>query len=300
MRIVYIGGGLANQLYQYMFYRYAQRCCPEETWYLDNSVYSANTCHNGYELEKILGIQAKMLSSCFDEDAWKKIIQLRKKRTGMTAMPEILSDMGVSLTVIAEMTEYDFSNFPYKEKILRIPDLQFHPEILRIPEENIYYIGNWCNKQWFAQYREENLAELAFPKLTDSQNLRYADMICSCLSVGIHVRRGDFVPNGAALPLGYYQHSCKRILDAYPNANFFVFSDDVDWCRANEEVLGFNLAPRTVYVTGNDHGKNYIDAQLMSLCRGFIMSNSGFCNLARLMNQNLKFWINPTTKIYEV
>ena len=186
--------------------------------------------------------------------------------------------------------------FPLSKKVLRMLPGLFQPDILRIQEKNIGYYGYWQNKQWFEQYREENFAELAFPELTDSQNLRYADMISSCLSVGIHIHRGDFIPLGWTLPVGYYQHSCKRVLDAYPNANFFVFSDDIDWCRANEEALGLNLAPYTTYVTGNDHGKNYIDAQLMSMCRGLILSKSSFCYFASLMNQNLKFWISPSSR----
>ena len=264
MRIVLIGGGLGNQLFQYIFFRYGQRCCPEETWYLDDSEFFANPMHNGYELEKIWGIQANLLSRYFDEDVWEEIIRLRKARGG-ASLPAIFSDMGIPLTMVAETND-----FSYQGKVLRTPTNQFHPEIMQIPEKNIYYHGYWINKNWFTQYREENLVELAFPELTDPQNLRYADIIRDCLSVGVHIRRGDFVTVGLALPTEYYQQSCRQVLNAHPESRFFVFSDDVDWCKANEKALGLDLAPRTVYVTGNDHGKNYIDAQLMSMCKGLI------------------------------
>ena len=288
MRIIFSAGGLGNQFFHYMFFRFAQRYCPEETWYLDDSSYFINKYHNGYELERVWGIKANLLSNYFNKDVWEEIIRLRRAET---SLPTILSNMGLSLTMVTER-----SSCSYQGKVLMTPTSQFHPKILQIPEENIYYYGYWLNKQWFAQYYEENLAELAFPKLTDQENLRYADMIQNCLSVGIHVRRGDFVELGWALPLEYYQQSCKRILDTHPNAHFFVFSDDTDWCKANEEALGFDLAPRTVYVTGNGHGKNYIDAQLMSMCRGLIMSSSTFCYFAALMDRDLKFWINPTNR----
>lgn len=290
MRIILINGGLGNQLFQYLFYRFAQRYCPEETWYLDDSFFFMKDEYRPlYELERIWGIKANLLSNYFDEDVWKEIIRLRKEEK--TSLPTIFSNMGISLTMVAET-----SDCSYQGKVLMTPANQFRPDILRISEEDVYYHGYWINRQWFAQYREENLAELAFPKLTDPQNLRYAEMIQSCLSVGIHIRRGDFVTLGWALPVEFYKQSCEKILDTYKDAHFFVFTDDVDWCRANAEALGLDLAPSTVYVTGNHHERSYIDMQLMSMCMGLIMSNSSFCYFAALMDQNLRFIINPTQR----
>lgn len=288
MRILYMNGGLGNQLFQYIFYRFAQRYCPEESWYIDDSFFFATPQHNGYELEKIWGIKANLLSEYFEKDVWGEIIRLKKEGD---SIPTIFSNMGMPLVMIAET-----SNYSYQGEVLMTPTNQFHPEILQISEENVYYHGYWINKHWFAQYREENLTELAFPPLTDPGNQRYAELIRGCLSVGIHIRRGDFVTLGWALPKDYYKQSCKEVAEQYPQAQFFVFSDDVDWCKANEKELGLDLAPRTVYITGNVHGRNYIDAQLMSMCKGLIMSNSSFCYFAALMNQNLKFWSNPTRR----
>lgn len=121
-------------------------------------------------------------------------------------------------------------------------------------------------------------------------------MIQNSFSVGIHIRRGDFVSLGLALPAEYYLMACKEIAEGVPNVYFFVFTDDISWCKANEKALGLNLVPRMVYVTGNNHGKNYIDMQLMSMCKALIMSNSSFCYFAALMNQNLALCINPTPR----
>ncbi len=54
MRIQYLNGGLANQTFQYIFYRYAQLRAPEYgPWYLDDSFFWVKKQHNGYELEKV-------------------------------------------------------------------------------------------------------------------------------------------------------------------------------------------------------------------------------------------------------
>ncbi len=288
MKIQLLNGGLGNQLFQYIFVRFAERNAPEETWFFDDSSFFVSPVHNGYELEKIWGLKLNLLSKYFDEDVWEEIIRLCK--TGLS-LPQIFKNMGLPLVLLAETSDFSFDG-----KVLWTSPNQFHPEIINIsvPNTNIYYHGYWINKQWFAQYREENLKELAFPELTDKKNLQYADEINNCLSVGIHIRRGGYFSAEWAIPNSYYLSSCKAILDKYPDANFFVVTNDIDWCKANEKELGLDLAPRTVYVTGNVDEKCYIDAQLLSMCQGLIMSNSSFCYFATLMNKNLKFWINPT------
>ena len=40
---------------------------PDGIMYLDDSYFALNTVHNGYELEKVFGIRAHMLSECFDK-----------------------------------------------------------------------------------------------------------------------------------------------------------------------------------------------------------------------------------------
>jgi len=83
-----------------------------------------------------------------------------------------------------------------------------------------------------------------------------------------------------------------------PNATYFVFSDDIDWCKTNAEELGFGFANgRVVYVEGNVKGRNYVDIQLMSLCHWMIISKSAFSYLAALLNHDKrKIVVNPTDK----
>jgi len=58
-------------------------------------------------------------------------------------------------------------------------------------------------------------------------------------SVAVHVRRGDYVSRAAAakwhgaLPLSYYSAAFAHVREHVREPQFFVFSDDPDWCRAN-------------------------------------------------------------------
>ena len=82
------------------------------------------------------------------------------------------------------------------------------------------------------------------------------------------------------------------MLDEYPDAKFFVFSDDLAWCRRNADKMGLNLAGETVYIAGNEGEKSYIDMQLLSMCKGMIRSrDSSFSQVAGWLNKDLRFEI---------
>lgn len=77
----------------------------------------------------------------------------------------------------------------------------------------------------------------------------------------------------------------------------FVFSDDLTWCREHQEELGFDAFEKVTFVDGNVRERSYIDLQLMSMCKGMILSNSAFCYLAALLNTGLEYYINPTDRV---
>ena len=168
-----------------------------------------------------------------------------------------------------------------------------------LPYTNIYYQEYWVEDRWFMEFKEENRAELTFPSLTESENQRYAEDIRNQMSVGIHVRRGDFVTIGWATPSECYYESCKSVLKQYPTAHFFVFSDDLEWCRENAKEMGFDLSPQTTYVEGNSAGRSYRDMQLMSMCRGIIRpALSSFSQVAAWLDRDLLFEVK-VGKLYE-
>lgn len=292
MRIQFLNGGLANQIFQYIFVRFAELYQPTEQWYFDDSFFWVNHIHNGYELEKVFGIKANLLSQYFDEDVWVEIIT--RKKNGIS-LPQTFLDMGIPISMLAETLNYKEFN-PFQGEVIRVGANEFHPEVTKITRENLYYHGYWINKQWLESYRDVIQKELQFPIIKDERNIEYANRIKNSLSVGIHIRRGDFVKLGFAIPPYYYLDSCKQILNVYPMAEFFVFSDDIEWCKQNATDMGLDLAQRTTYVSGNVNGNNYRDLQLLSMCQGMIMSNSSFCFLAALLSEQLNFAINPTKR----
>lgn len=54
MKIQYLNGGLANQVFQYIFVRYAELTYPDcGLWIFDDSFFFTTHVHNGYELDKV-------------------------------------------------------------------------------------------------------------------------------------------------------------------------------------------------------------------------------------------------------
>ena len=293
MKIQFLNGGLANQAFQYIFARHYELSQSGDIMYLDDSYFAIHTVHNGYELERVFGIKAHMLSECFDKAVWEFILEEKKKGK---SIPQIFCENQIEIQLLSEVGE-DFKNFnPFDGKVWKIPYNQYMPEILDLDAcDNLYYHGYWINKNWFAKYRDIFLQEFRFPKITDKKNREYLKRIRDSLSVAVQIRTGDYVTLDLAWSAELYRECFKQFVKQAPGAwECFVFSDDIEWCKTHVQELGLDQFKAVTYVEGNVNGKNYVDMQLMSMCKGMVMSNSAFCYLAALLNKELRYVFNPT------
>lgn len=285
MKIQYLNGGLANQVFQYIFVRYAQLSHPEsDDWFFDDSFFFVNDVHNGYELEKVFGLRLNLLSRHFDTETWMQFIE--NKKQGIS-IPQSFKSLGFDMKMITEFENYKEHN-PFDGVIYRVPGNAFLPEITALQDEFLYYHGYWLHPEWFRHFRDIFLKELALPPIHDEKNQKYGEMILHTHSVAVHIRRGDYVRLGWASDAALYLEKTKEILTRYPDVTFFIFSDDISWCKENQEALGFALPTQTIYIEGNDKGANYIDLHLMSLCNIMLIGKSAFGYLGMLLNKRLE------------
>lgn len=293
MRIQYINGGLANQAFQYIFARFAEFYYPEGgKVYLDDSYFFHSQVHNGYELDKVFGIKANLLSNYFSEDVWGAIVAERKKGIYLV---DVFKNLGIDYRGIYECSNTTEPITIKNERVL-VRTETFIPDIVRT-NENTSYHGYWIMKDWFWAYQKEFMKEFCFPDITDERNKQYAQDIENSMSVAFHIRRGDYETLNITLNESYYKETAEQVLEKYLDAVFFVFSDDISWCKEHEATLGFDKAIRTVYVEGNNGDKNYRDLQLMTMCKGIILSNSAFSYLAGLLNEKKIFWKNFNNRV---
>ncbi len=293
MKIQFLNGGLANQTFQYIFARYYELSHPGEVMYLDDSYFAIHTVHNGYELEKVFGLHPHMLSECFDEAVWQHI--LAEKQKGKS-VPQIFIENQIMIQMISEVGEGSQQFNPFNGRRYNIPVHEYLPQILDAAG-NIYYHGYWLNKSWFEAYKEIFLEELQFPEVTDEKNIQYMEEITEDLSLSVHIRRGDYVSLNWALSTEFYRVCIENFKKMYGRDwHLFVFSDDIPWCKEHAEELRFASFRKITFVEGNIRGGNYQDLQLMSRCKGMILSNSAFCYLAALLNTEKKVFLNLTER----
>jgi len=97
-------------------------------------------------------------------------------------------------------------------------------------------------------------------------------------TICIHVRRSDYVNNPTAniyhgvLEVEYYDAAKKLIEKKYKNPVYYVFSDDIEWCKNN---IKSNYEMHYVgedYSGDRDSGHLY----LMQTCKNHIIANSSF------------------------
>lgn len=172
----------------------------------------------------------------------------------------------------------------------RKPDYCGAAGISRLKKEgNVYYniYGNYndCNN-----IREELLAVFKFPELVDIRNCTYAESIHNNESIFIHARVKNFdYGMKDILKRNYYVKAVNYIKKMINKPLvFFVFSDDLAWCKENLALLGLSINDTVFFIEGNTGKNSYKDMQLMSLCKHGIIPNSTFSWWGAYLIQNPK------------
>ena len=167
----------------------------------------------------------------------------------------------------------------YSDKFMMIPD-------------DTYIWGAWQNGKFFEAYREELRQKFTFPSEYFVNG--YAEKIRSCNSTAVHVRLGDKLRHGeAGFTAEYVRCSTMKMLSLTEGTKFFVFSDNLEWCRKNLPVM--HEAEYT-FVDGNTPAQ---DMALMTICRHVVTSASTFSWWGAWLNDNRnKVVIAPSQKLW--
>ncbi len=153
----------------------------------------------------------------------------------------------------------------------------FNTAFMDLPDQT-YLVGYWQSYRYFSNIVNQLIADFIPRKIMSSANLLLKDKIITTKSVAFHVRRGDYVSLHSAakyhgaLPLSYYTNAIMRVSAQINYPQYFVFSDDPVWCRANLPLEESN----TTYVTHNAGNDAWQDLLLMGYCRHHVIANSSF------------------------
>jgi hypothetical protein len=99
----------------------------------------------------------------------------------------------------------------------------------------------------------------------------------------VHVRRGDYLKTNfhGVVSVEYIKQAAKMLKKRFDDMQFFVFSDDLPWCKENLKLKKCTYVERDY--TG-DRCEYY--PQLMKRCKHHIISNSTFAWWAAWLNDN--------------
>ncbi len=139
---------------------------------------------------------------------------------------------------------------------------------------DVYLDGYWQSPKYFAGYEDVIKADFTIKALLSESVESLKKEISSTDSVCVHIRRGDYVGNKhhEVVGLPYYEQALALLQSKVQVSAVYVFSDDIEWCKAN---LRFGI--ETVFVGDEYVGDRSIGHfALMSSCKHFIIPNSSF------------------------
>lgn len=279
MNIIRMSGGLGNQMFQYALYL-KLRSMGKEVKFDDI---------NEYRGENTRPIMLAVFGIDYPRATWDEIIEftdgsmnplkrIRRKIFGRRA------------------NEYREEGF-------------YDPQVLSF--DSIYLRGNFKSEKYFEDIEEEVRSLYQFPGLEDMhlpeklyKNTRAClDAIESTEAVGMHMYRSDSrldeeLYEGICTEK-YYEGAVRFIQERYPDAFFYIFSNEPKWVKkwvedliesqitegmSREEIQ--KLEMHFVLVEANTEYTGYLDMLLMSKCRHNIISNSSFSWWASWLNNN--------------
>lgn len=153
------------------------------------------------------------------------------------------------------------------------------------------YAGYWQSEEFFPE--DMSFISCFFDEgRLNSSSKKLLEKIRTSESVSLHVRRGDYIDHflhGNIANLTYINNAVDHIKKKLAAPVFFVFSDDVPWCKKNIRIENADVH----FVEGNK-GKPEADMLLMSECRHNIIANSSFSWWSQKLNKNAdKIVISP-------
>lgn len=267
MDVVLIFNGLGNQMSQYALYLAKRnRCLSCRCLYFPEQYTNQ---HNGYELEHIFGI---------------KIQHSPKSLLGYIYIILQYSLVCNSLRRRIVRRLLHFFNVKYIVE----STYAFNSSYLNCQKSIItYFYGGWHNPKYFSSVESEIRNTFHFDITSlDSRNKLLLEDINNCNSISIHVRRGDFLMQsnlfGNISNKEYYIRAIAYIKKYVESPVFYVFSDDIVWCRENF------FEPEINFIDWNTGTDSWKDMLLISSCKHNINANSTFSWWGAWLNQNPK------------
>lgn len=265
MIIVKISGGLGNQLFQYALGRALSLKLNCEL-VLDISFYPRQSLRK-YELDKF-NIKARIAT-----------------------VSETLKAGGDSHFIARFVRKLGLTSLLYPNYIKELESISYVNEIDEC-KAGCYLDGYWQNPSYFESFKKELCEDFMPVEPISKSAIKWLDKIKATQSVSLHVRRGDYVLNSHTNSVHgtcsneYYRNAIAHIQQKLDSPIFYVFSDDIQWCKDNFDFINdVNFVDDTCSAID--------DLVLMQSCKANIIANSTFSWWGAWLNLSQRLQIAP-------
>lgn len=279
MNIIRMSGGLGNQMFQYALY---MKLISQGKEVKFDDI-------NEYRGEKAKPIMLSAFGLEYPRATWneidsfidcsmKPLRRIRRKLFGRNAV---------------EYEERDF----------------FDPKILEF--DSMYIRGSFQSEKYFEDMADEVRKNFQFPSLEDMHlpeklykvTKSCLDRIESTEAISIHMRRSDSRPDEelyeGICTEKYYEGAVRFMQERFPEAVFFIFSNEPKWVKGWVDKLIENqikeemteaeieaMKNKFVMVEANTEYTAYLDMLLVTKCRHNVISDSSFSWWGAWLNDN--------------
>ena len=279
MNIIRMSGGLGNQMFQYALY--------------------LKLCSMGKE------VKFDDINEYRDDNARPIMLSVFGIEIPRATWEEINSFIDGSMELSKRIRRGLFG----RKVIEYVEEGFFDPKVLSF--EDMYIRGSFQSDKYFGDLEQTVRDTYRFPEL-ETMHLPeklYQDtkeLLCqveNTMSVSVHMRRSDSrideeLYEGICTEK-YYEGAVRFIQERYPEATFYIFSNEPKWVKSwvdnlieaqktedmsAEEIE--SLQQKFVMVEANTEYTGYLDMQLMTRCKHNIISNSSFSWWGAWLNEN--------------
>ncbi len=279
MNIIRMSGGLGNQMFQYALYM-KLKSLGKEVKFDDINEYR----HDNAKpiMLSVFRIEIPRASwdeiNAFTDGSMKLIKRIRRKLFGRRSI------------------EYHEEGF-------------YDPKVLSF--DSMYLRGGFQSEKYFKDIEQEvrdtykfsALETMHLPENLYEVTKECLDKIERTMSVSLHMRRSDSRPDEelyeGICTEQYYEGAVRYIQERYPDAVFYIFSNEPKWVKGwVDHLIGSlvkedmkaeeieKLNKKFVMVEANTEYTGYLDMQLVTRCKHNIISNSSFSWWGAWLNDN--------------
>lgn len=253
MKIVKLKGGLGNQMFQYSFALLLQSISSDE-----------------------VKIDLSYFKGTRDDDV--RIPRIQKFS---------LSLEDASSEDIAQICHFSHNGNPLSLKYKAVnylewklnPKYYFETNRAYVDPEGIkkyvYFDGYWQSYKYVDKIKEMLSSDFIPNYNISKKTLEFINKISNEESVFIGVRKGDYdsrPTHYGSFSSTYYNRAISYISERIDNPVFYIYSNDVSWCKENIDWKGHNVT----YREKEDQVDDFEELMTMKSCKHAIIVNSTF------------------------